>query len=172
MLHDCDTQQLAVEHRHDETREVRMQPMAPKDGMPGRKTQGERIEERAAVRVAKFVVDLMSTSLAREPWKVIKSIKPDKEKARLVIGDQYSHVETDKPAVFRELQKAFTFLNPSFWFMKQRFGSHARARFLTQTQFITQAGRFPTGILEDVIGRVRVELLLAICHRSFCFADL
>lgn len=100
-------------------------------------------------------VDFMASSLLREPWKAIKAIKPDKGKVKLTIGDQYSYVEAEKPNVFRDLEKSFTFLNPSFWFMKSRFGSPARARFLTQTQFITKAGRFPTGLLEDVLGKVR-----------------
>jgi hypothetical protein len=58
--------------------------------------------------------------------------------------------------VFGEVRKAFSFLNPSFWFMRGRFGgSGAAARFATQTAFISDKGKFPTGILEDVLAKVR-----------------
>ena len=99
----------------------------------------------------------MATSAARTSWRAVAP-KVYKGKATIHIGDQYSRVSTENETSFNELRKRFSFLHPSFWFMRNRFGgSGARSRFATTTAFITQKGRFPTGLLNDVTGEVRWE---------------
>ena len=91
-------------------------------------------------------------------WREYSSDGRWSGKAKLILGDQYSRVEVEREESFRELRKRFSFLHPSFWFMRGRFGgSGARSRFATQTAFITEKGRFPTGLLEDIEANVRAD---------------
>lgn len=113
---------------------------------------------------------LMALSTVRNSLRKYASEKRWQGKSKLVLGDQYSRVTLDSDESFRELRKRFSFLHPSFWFMRGRFGgSGARSRFATQTHFITEKGRFPTGLLEDVTHNVRFRssfFMIASLHRS------
>lgn len=102
----------------------------------------------------------MASQLVRTSWSPAVAAKTPRGSAKIVIGDQYSHVTTEKDEVFRSLRQQFSHLHPSFFFMRGRFGgSSARSRFATTTNFITERGRFPTGLLDDIIGEVRSSKL-------------
>lgn len=98
----------------------------------------------------------MAQALVRTSWRPKSRTKKANGTAQIVIGDQYSRVVAEKEETLRALRKQFSFLHPSFWFMRGRFGgSGARSRFATTTNFITEKGRFATGLLESVAGEVR-----------------
>lgn len=101
----------------------------------------------------------MALSTVRNSLRKYAGEKRWQGKSKLVLGDQYSRVTLESDESFKELRKRFSFLHPSFWFMRGRFGgSGARSRFATQTHFITEKGRFPTGLLEDVTHNVRFSI--------------
>jgi hypothetical protein len=102
------------------------------------------------------IIFVMASNVLRTSWRLANPEKRWKGKAKIVIGDHYSKVTSESDDIFRELRKGFSFLHPSFWFMRGRFGgSSAKSRFASQTAFISEKGRFPTGLLSDVILNVR-----------------
>lgn len=99
---------------------------------------------------------VMASQLVRTSWRPIVTTKASRGSAKIVIGDQYCHLTTERDEVFRSLRQQFSHLHPSFFFMRGRFGgSSGRSRFATTTNFISEKGRFPTGLLDDIIGEVR-----------------
>lgn len=78
-----------------------------------------------------------------------------KPKITIQIGDHYSNIKTDNEGILKKLIRDFQFLSRSFWFLKAKLGFVSpKIRYGSMTAFISNKGRFQTGLFEEVAAKV------------------